>query len=401
MALHPSSMTLAVLGEGGGGKPIPGRSVSLWSVQGVTPRLAHSLGQASATRKDPAPTTQPPGAPARLPWCLAFSPSGEYVALATSQHGLSVVGVDGKLLDLGDLDQAATAADGAGTHGGSVAGVAKAAVSVSWWGMDALCLVDRSGALALTRWPLFINTLGAATGEAPTQLPPGSQALALCREDGAVRGVLTLTPSSGHDGSAPAGGGGGGGAQQPRSAAGWKLSLLVERAAVDMMEVHMAAGEWGRALSVARAHSLDADAVYRVRWSQQPVSSDNIESNLSPMTDLYWVAEECAMRLADGPSEQRSLLEYCLGQAALQCRGPSGELLSGEELTPHVRWWRRMRLLMLRHLDRLDTLLALHKGAFDGEAYNAFREAELPAAAAQYAASGDVSSLTVLLQVGG
>jgi hypothetical protein len=27
-----------------------------------------------------------------------------------------------------------------------------------------------------------------------------------------------------------------------------------------------------------------------------------------------------------------------------------------------ARWWRRMRLVLLGHMDRLDTLLALHKG---------------------------------------
>ncbi|KAG1678031.1 hypothetical protein FOA52_000827 [Chlamydomonas sp. UWO 241] len=404
MALHPSSLTLAVLGEGGNGKPIPGRSVSLWGVQGVTPRLAHSLGQACALRKDAATQSAAPGAPAHVPWCATFSPTGEYIAVACGAHGLAVVGVDGQLVDLG-LEKAAAAAAAAAAagangstgepHGGNVAALAKAAVSVSWWATGTLCLVDRTGALALARTPSFVNTLGSAPREAPVQLPPGSQALALRREDGAVRGVLTLTPTSGQGASAP---GGGGGAQQQGGAAGWKLSLLVERGADEMMKVHMAAGQWGRALSVARAYSIDADAVYRVRWLQQPVSSDNIDANLTPMTDRYWVAEECAMRLADGPSEQRALLEYCLGQAALHCWGPNGKLLSGDDLTLHVRWWRRMRLLMLRHLDRLDTLLALHKGVFDGDAFNAFRHAELLEAAVQYAASGDVSSLTVLLQ---
>jgi hypothetical protein len=31
-----------------------------------------------------------------------------------------------------------------------------------------------------------------------------------------------------------------------------------------------------------------------------------------------------------------------------------------------ARWWRRMRLVLLRHIDRLDTLLALHKGWVGG-----------------------------------
>lgn len=31
-----------------------------------------------------------------------------------------------------------------------------------------------------------------------------------------------------------------------------------------------------------------------------------------------------------------------------------------------AHWWRRMRLVMLRHQERLDTLLALHKGWVTG-----------------------------------
>ncbi len=37
------------------------------------------------------------------------------------------------------------------------------------------------------------------------------------------------------------------------------------------------------------------------------------------------------------------------------------EPFSGEQLTPPVRWWRRIRVLVLKYLDRLDTLLELKK----------------------------------------
>ena len=86
-----------------------------------------------------------------------------------------------------------------------------------------------------------------------------------------------------------------------------------------------------------------------------------------------------------------------------------------------------MRLLLLRHLDRLKTLSSLHKGSvwpsfsnmlrscersgpdlscsdcnvsrvFDAAAFTSFKDVELIDAARQYAAAGDVGSLTLLLQ---
>ena len=134
------------------------------------------------------------------------------------------------------------------------------------------------------------------------------------------------------------------------------------------------------------------------------------------MADRYWVAEECASRVADSFEEQTILIDFGLGETALYggvrvtcgwratssaclilvlegaclslCwRAPASSphiakpsmpyprpspafvrtpqdsaVTSGEGAADHVRWWRRMRLLMLRHRDRLDTLSALHKG---------------------------------------
>ena len=82
-----------------------------------------------------------------------------------------------------------------------------------------------------------------------------------------------------------------------------------------------------------------------------------------------------------------------------------------------------MRLLLLRHQDRLKTLAALHKGwgnfrtgdcgeydkcvtsnmwhlprVFDATAFSSFKDVELIEAARQYAAAGDMSSLNVIVQ---
>jgi hypothetical protein len=45
MAFDPKSLTLAILGEGAAGKPMPGRSLSLWSTQGAQIKLRASVGQ--------------------------------------------------------------------------------------------------------------------------------------------------------------------------------------------------------------------------------------------------------------------------------------------------------------------------------------------------------------------
>lgn len=48
------------------------------------------------------------------------------------------------------------------------------------------------------------------------------------------------------------------------------------------------------------------------------MSAANIAENLTPMADRYWVAEECAMRLADDAAAQKVLLEYCLNEVCGQ-----------------------------------------------------------------------------------
>ena len=51
----------------------------------------------------------------------------------------------------------------------------------------------------------------------------------------------------------------------------------------------------------------------------------------------------------------------------------------GSEADAH--WWRRMRLVLLKHVDRLDTLMAVHQGMYEPAAYEAFRDASLTEAA--------------------
>ena len=53
---------------------------------------------------------------------------------------------------------------------------------------------------------------------------------------------------------------------------------------------------------------------FRARWQGKPVSTASVAENLRPMIDRYWVAEECATRVADSFEGQRILIEYGLGE---------------------------------------------------------------------------------------
>eukprot|EP00887_Chlorella_sp_A99_P001469 scaffold8.g1469.t1 len=61
------------------------------------------------------------------------------------------------------------------------------------------------------------------------------------------------------------------------------------------------------------------------------------------------------------------------------------------------QWWRWQRLLVLQHLERLDTVLALYKGAFSPEAYRQLRDCTVSEAAAAFAAVQRWEELGVLL----
>jgi hypothetical protein len=73
-----------------------------------------------------------------------------------------------------------------------------------------------------------------------------------------------------------------------------------------------------------RRHGLSSMHARRARWHSKPVAAANIAENLTPMSDRYWVAEECAMRVAEGAEQQRVLLEYCLNEAAMMTWSQQG-----------------------------------------------------------------------------
>ena len=107
MAFDPRSNLLAVLGEGSKSKVLPGLSLALWSAQGPQLKLMSSLGMAGVGAGGGACTAhmvwkrrlisfgltaqvvkKQAGGVCKLPaWCLSFSPTSEYLAIAAQPHG--------------------------------------------------------------------------------------------------------------------------------------------------------------------------------------------------------------------------------------------------------------------------------------------------------------------------
>jgi hypothetical protein len=193
-----------------------------------------------------------------------------------------------------------------------------AAASAAWWGPRRLAVASPSGSVAVAALPGARNMLG----DAPAALAPGCR-VAVCERWGGpgARGLLVLEPwcvsagggAGGSRGSPllpdhPAGGGGGGGgvtgwlaarlgvgeefaglkveareARRRRSSGGgggaararggaaaeapacWRLSVLAERTAPEMVQAHLRERDWGRAMVLARAAGVHPDVVYKGR----------------------------------------------------------------------------------------------------------------------------------------
>ncbi|MEW5302472.1 MAG: hypothetical protein WDW36_005253 [Sanguina aurantia] len=331
--------------------------------------------------------------------------------------------------------------------------------SVSWWGPAVLGISDAAGTVALAQLPGYLNVLGAE----PVQCSRGSYicsvpadsltgVAAAAATPIAQRGVFVLEPilASAEAGAATdaVGVSNSGGTRQGRlgrqgsdgaaaavvlPTAGWRLLMLAERTAEEMMQVFIADENWGSAFQVARAYSLDADAVYAARWASRPVDSGNINDNLAKMTDRRWVAAQCQQRLAPDYESQRRLINYGLKESAKRCPkppaagsgpaaaaaaaaggGPSsvagGDTLLGEDESAQsstgaeedmdgaeARWWRAVRLTLWRHSDRLELLYLAQGRTFDATAFQELRALPLKQLAEDWAHAGHVTALLTLV----
>ncbi|KAG2437019.1 hypothetical protein HYH02_011450 [Chlamydomonas schloesseri] len=408
-AFHAATAMLVLAGEAGrsGGEPCPTVSVSAWQLE-----ISGSGGVCKAQFKGSyaGPINAPEAGDAakgagsvRLTglgrWCLAMSPLGEQVALCVP------LPAGGGLLLL-SLPQCSRMQLGAQAAPGLTA-CAASAVSACWWRSETvLALADGHGRVALAQLPgLGVDLLlsgsslggvdakegGQEEGAGPLQgvtFAPGSVVAAKVGGPG-PRGLLVLEPVA-----TPAAAGGGG-RLGGAPVVSLRLLLLAERTAQEMMSLHLRHQRWGAALRLAAAEGLDADPVYAARWAASALDGggEAVTTNLEHVRDRRWVVGQCLTRLAVDAAGQRLLLRYGLAESEAQSDGGGR---TGDGGDGPWWWWRLARLRLLRHLDRLEVLLAAQGGVYDAAAYAAFRDLPLAAAAGSWAALGGVGPLTAL-----
>ncbi|ELT90143.1 hypothetical protein CAPTEDRAFT_162693 [Capitella teleta] len=83
--------------------------------------------------------------------------------------------------------------------------------------------------------------------------------------------------------------------------------------------------EYGNALSLARAYSLDCDLVYQRQWRKSPVSVASIQDYLSKISKRSWVLRECLERVPDDYDAMLELLRYGLRGTDLEAVVAIGE----------------------------------------------------------------------------
>ena len=115
----------------------------------------------------------------------------------------------------------------------------------------------------------------------------------------------------------------------------------------------------------------------RARFVSEDVTDISVERDLEQISDRAWAVEQCSTSSAADSDTQAGLLKYGLAETEKWGRMPhhvssggeastSGNEASGTgEATPFGHegsWWRCQRLLLLQHMDRLQSFLDLHEG---------------------------------------
>ncbi|XP_076465960.1 NBAS subunit of NRZ tethering complex-like isoform X2 [Babylonia areolata] len=208
------------------------------------------------------------------------------------------------------------------------------------------------------------------------------------------------------------------------------------------------AEEYGEALALAQAYSLDCDLVYQRQWRRSPVSLASIQDYLSKISKRTWVLHECLERVPESMDAARELLLYGLRGTDLPALAAitSGEdagrfmlcdpeeglyedadydrfnpaevqryeekkkalrqeqlaLVDFSNLTLDQKEMCRARLKLLQYLDRLKTYECILGGGsaaaerFSAEFYKEFRTRNIVQIAAEYAQCSDWKALEIL-----
>ena len=296
-------------------------------------------------------------------------------------------------------------------------------LSAAWWSPGVLAVSRGCGAVVVASVPGLVNLLG----DAPETFEGGA-ALVTCPRragEGGTEGCLTDGPGAATRARVVV-------LESPPPERGgstrWRLATIGARSPAEMLQAHIDAEEWGVALQLARRHALDPDEVHKARWLASPPSKEAIADSLSKVSDRAWVAAQCAAAVACTYEHQRVVLMHGLKVTEHHIPRPSRpsppvetndasgldgwDGSSSSDETEHGQqggqepgtreepwtWWVRLRLTLLAHLDRLDTLHAVHLGNFAPAAYAAFREADLGDAAVALAAAGNPRAAEQLLR---
>lgn len=165
---------------------------------------------------------------------------------------------------------------------------------------------------------------------------------------------------------------------------GWRLTGLLPRTPAQMQACLVRESRWEAALQLGAAVGLSKEPVLQARFRAQPLSVASLRANLDGLSDRRWAVEAAMERAADTAAEQREVLRWLLEETGAHCArgtgrpdvevagtaaaGPDGSAdaasHSGDssEAGADRLWWLSARLSVLRHLDRLETLCAMHDG---------------------------------------
>ena len=170
---------------------------------------------------------------------------------------------------------------------------------------------------------------------------------------------------------------------------GWQLVCVAHRSPSEMLHSYLAKSKFDEAKQIAKMFQLDAGIVHKRQWLQSQATVENIESILFKVEDKAWVIEQCIGSIGNDFQAQKYLLSHGLEQVSMM-------LVSDKYDEKEKRELIRAKVKILRHVDCLETSLALFNQTYFVEVYSEVRNHNLASMACLYAQTGNVDSLQIL-----
>jgi hypothetical protein len=179
----------------------------------------------------------------------------------------------------------------------------------------------------------------------------------------------------------------------------WRLLSMNQRTFQEMMRMRVDEEDYASALKIAREEGLDTDLVYKARWSGAEPSAAAIQDILAKVQDRSWAIDQCCSRVANTPEGQYALLDYAIEE--MNSYRPQAEAETPDapiSISSEQIWFFKKRLRLLNYRDKLDTLIRIHHGSFQSEAYEAFRDFPPVGAALWFAQLANMHALKVMTE---